>query len=204
MCHSALLAWRFPPGFNLCRPVRLPLLAGSGGDTAQLGERGLGADPFRVVTNRDQDRRGDIGADAVDVQQVGCDLFDESADQHIELVDLDRQRLGSAGQGQRCGLGRVADAVTIQAWSQASALRGEFFAGQLGVTLSQVIGAVNIRWRNWTIAAIRACFAERFAPSNTRNASVLPVLVLAVANARPAITARAASIASRSSSLPLR
>jgi hypothetical protein len=61
---------------------------------------------------------------------------------------------------------------------------------------------VNIRRRNWTIAEIRACFAERCAPTNTRNASVLPVLVFAVANARPAITARAASIASRSSSLP--
>jgi hypothetical protein len=34
-----------------------------GGDTTELGERGLGAYPFRVVIIRDKDRRSYVGAD---------------------------------------------------------------------------------------------------------------------------------------------
>ena len=69
--HSAWFAWRFPPGLSRCR-VGLAGRRGERCDAAEVRERGFVADPLRVVAGGDQQDRGGVDADAVDLEQLGC------------------------------------------------------------------------------------------------------------------------------------
>lgn len=64
-------------------------------------------------------------------------------------------------------------------------------------------GPQNPRWRIWFSAAILASRAERRATTNARIASMLPSRLLGWPAARPDSAARAASIASAGSDLPV-
>ncbi len=67
-------------------------------DPGQVRERGFRTHPFRVVPGRGQQLAGGLGADAEQLQQLGCGLLDQRADLGVQLGDLLVERLVAAGQ----------------------------------------------------------------------------------------------------------
>jgi hypothetical protein len=67
MRHRAWLAWRLPPGFSRCRFV-LPDDAGIGATPQRWANAGFALEPVRIVAGGDQQDRGAVNADAVDVE----------------------------------------------------------------------------------------------------------------------------------------
>jgi len=59
-----------------------------GSDAAQVRPGGLGAEPFGVVSCRDEQQRSGVGADPVAGQQPGGLRCHERADEVIEAFDL--------------------------------------------------------------------------------------------------------------------
>jgi hypothetical protein len=69
-----------------------------GGGAAQRGERGLGVQPPGVVAGGDQQRGGAVGADAVQVAQLGSVAGGEGVELLGEQGDLGVEVLVAAGQ----------------------------------------------------------------------------------------------------------
>ena len=117
------MAPRSPPRLSRCRWTR-PLLAGIGGDAAQVGEGGFGGDPVGIVAGAGEELAGDLGPDAGQGEQGWGDL---GADQLVELVvgvgDLFGQLLVAAGESAQRGLGGMLGVAELLTGTQPGAGR---------------------------------------------------------------------------------
>ena len=93
--HSAWFAWRFPPGLSRCRSV-LPDDAGRGATPHRCANAASLLQPVRVVAGGDQQDRGGVDADAVDLEQARRG----AAHQRVECIGRGvRRRLRARARG---------------------------------------------------------------------------------------------------------
>src|SRR5215218_3632800 len=76
-----------------------------GSDPAEVGKRGLAPQPLGVVASHNQERRGVVGADARQGDQLRGDLPHQPIEVRLQLVDLPREGLVTAGHRTQRELG---------------------------------------------------------------------------------------------------
>jgi hypothetical protein len=76
-----------------------------GAGAAERRERRFAREPFGVVSGRDEELGGDVGADTVLCDEVGCCGRDELVEVGTELADLRGEREVAAGEGPIVGSG---------------------------------------------------------------------------------------------------
>src|SRR5664280_690954 len=202
MRHSALLAWRSPPLWWRRCPELRPESAGTG-DTPHMwaqaasewSRSGLSPAATRsvaAVSGPTPNRASRSGAVAMSSDSIFSSNSATSASRDwTRWASEESDALVAAVNGSADRVGRSFAA------SPTSAVTDRPFRREWSWS-----GAVNPRWRIWTMAFTLAWRAERLATIRTRIDSTGPSLVLPTPDARPLMAARAASTASRGSDLP--
>ncbi len=111
-----------------------------GGDTAEVGPGGFGAEPFGVVTRGDQQQRGGVDADAEHAQQTGGDLGDQVGHELVEGGLLGVEDQHPLTEGSQRDLGGVDHRVAAGTWPQRGGDRRDPSSGQARQLVSQVVG----------------------------------------------------------------
>src|SRR5271165_4760507 len=202
MRHSALLAWRSPPAFRRRWPAVFPEPAGMGATPHRWAQ--AASECSRPGLSPAATRRAAAVSGPTPKRAISSGAVAKSS-----VVILSSRSPSSASRTwTRWANEHSAALVAAVTGSGALLARRSAHSATKAVTVRPFrrerssSGAVNTRWRIWTMAFTRAWRAERLATTSTRMASTPPSLDLHAPAARPLMTARAASTASRGSDLP--
>ena len=172
-----------------------------GGGAAESGERGVVADPARVVAGDQQEAGGDLGADPGLLEEAWRGAGDELVERAVELGDLLVENLVASSERPQRRAGR-ADGVEPVGAAHSGATIDQLAVGQSTQQLAQLVRGghhevleVGDRLRSGLHRAgpSVAQYPDRFDD---------PVPALRIAVASPERTLRAAASASRVSFLP--
>jgi hypothetical protein len=123
-------------------PVGLPRRRRDGADAAEGGEAGLAGQPVGIAAGGDQQRGGDLGADAVLVQEHSGRLGGDRDDRVAQFLDLDAEVEPASGrrtQRQLAGLAGLEDVTR----AQPSAPRGNLADAARAEAGSKIIGGAD-------------------------------------------------------------
>src|SRR5215211_5111668 len=198
----------WPPGY-LHKVETMPHhLAGGGfdgSDPAEAGEGGFAPQSLGVVPGHDQERRGAVGADARQRDQLRGGLRHQPVEVRLysSTISLERASYRRATE-------RSANLVAVGT-SRGSSPRRKRAATETGSFVESPrkrrrssSGAVARKPWSWLAACVLAFIAERRAARRALIISTQPSPLLGTPDASPAKTARAALSASERSDLTLR
>ena len=139
--QRAWLAWRLPPGLKRWRRRSCPEEAGSRSGAAEAGEGGFGAHAVAVVAGGDEEDGGGVGADAVELEQLGAVSATSSARSASSSLDVFLEGQDTPAEGPHGDLGGVQHrrhhrggvVARRRPWARA--------AGHVTEPFSQLVGA---------------------------------------------------------------
>ena len=115
------------------------------GDPAEVGEGGLGGDPFGVIAGGDQQQGGGVGADTVEGGEARRGGRDESGELVAEAgtvgVDVD----DAPAEGVHGQLGGIHDGVTVGVRAKRRGLASEGVDGDVTEPFPQLIGCTEAK-----------------------------------------------------------
>ena len=138
----------------------------------EMSEGGLVAQPFGVVSRRDEERGGSVGPDAEGGHQFGRSLFDQGLQDGAELGDLLLEGHGAPGQHPKAQLGQRDD-VALGPGSIARRPLEKVEDAEPQSSARMDSGAVETRLRIWLSAWVLSLRAEDRATRKTRMDSTI-------------------------------
>ena len=99
--------------------------------SAETGEGGLAPQPLGIVPGHDQERRGVVGTDAWQRDQLRGDLRHQPIELCVKLGDLSRESLVAASHRTEREPGCRANVVRITAEAETGTSSDELLGGEL-------------------------------------------------------------------------
>ena len=113
------------------------------GDAAEVSEGGFGGDPFGVVAGGDEQERGGVNADAVEVEQARCGRLDEVGELAVKAgaVGVDVQH--AATEVSHRQLGGIHHRVAVRPFGRSAAASRRDDDGDTTEPFPQLIGGAE-------------------------------------------------------------
>src|SRR5215211_404245 len=171
-----------------------------GSDPAQTGEGGFAPQSLGVVPGHDQERRGAVGADARQRDQLRGGLRHQPVEVRLYSSTISLERASYRRATERsANLVAVGTSRGSSPRRKRAATQTSSFVESPRKRLSSCSGAVTRKPWSWLAACVLAFIAERRAARRVLIISTSPSPLLGTPDASPAKIARAAASASEAS-----